>query len=109
MGERSSCDTSDAKRVSRSMRLCTASAISLNERVSWPRSGSGSTSSRVSRPPDASWPAAAATRLRGRSRRREAHQPTPAAARAVTLAAMISDVPTTLRVRSIDAIDVTSK
>ena len=52
MGERSSWLTSEANRASRSMRSCTASAMSLNELTSRSRSGSRSGSRRVSRPPD---------------------------------------------------------
>ena len=52
IGERSSWLTSDAKRASRSIRACTASAMSLNESARRSRSGSLSGSSRVSRPPD---------------------------------------------------------
>ena len=70
MGERSSWLTSEAKRASRSMRLWTASAMSLNELTSRSRSGSGSGSSRVSKSPDASSLAAPATRESGRSSRR---------------------------------------
>ena len=68
-GERGSWLTSEAKRASRSMRLWTASAMSLNESTSRSRSGSGSGSSRVSKPPGYSL-AAPATRESGRSSRR---------------------------------------
>ena len=52
-GDRSSWLTSDAKRASRSMRSCSACAISLNELASTPRCGSSVASRRVSRRPPA--------------------------------------------------------
>ena len=84
MGERSSWLTSEANRASRSMRSCTASAMSLKEVTSRSRSGSCSGSRRVSRPPEASSLAASATRDTGRRSRRLADHPTAAASRAAT-------------------------
>ena len=66
-GERSSWLTSLAKRTSRSMRDRTASTMSLNDRASRASSGSRSSSSLVSRPPEAISPAALATRRSGPS------------------------------------------
>ncbi|NDC26773.1 MAG: ATP-binding protein [Actinobacteria bacterium] len=66
-GLRSSWLTSLAKRCSRSIRACTASAMSLNESTSWSRSGSSSGSSRVSSRPVAMVLAAFVTRASGRS------------------------------------------
>ena len=92
MGERSSWETSDAKRTSRSIRVCTASAIPLNELASSARSGSASGAMRASRPPEAISPAALDTRVSGRSSRRLVHQPRPAANSVVTPAPMASAV-----------------
>ena len=82
-GVRSSWLTSDAKRASRSMRCCSETAISLNDRTMGSRSASPSSSSRVSRRPPAMSTAAADTRSSGRSSRRLAYKPTAAPAMAV--------------------------
>ncbi len=75
IGDRSSWLTSEANRASRSIRVCTASAISLNDPASRSRSGSDSGARRVSRPPEAISSAASATWLSGRSSRRLVARP----------------------------------
>ena len=91
-GERNSWLTSLAKRCSRSMRCCTASAISLNEVTSLSRSGSFSISSRVSSPPVAMSSAAPVTRKRGRNTFRLVVDPRKAAATVIKMTPMSSVV-----------------
>ncbi len=88
IGERSSWETSEAKRTSRSMRVCTASAMPLNELARSARSGSASGAMRASRPPEAISLAAVDTRDNGSSRRRLVHHPSAAANSVVTPAPM---------------------
>ncbi len=79
-GERSSWLTSLAKRASRSTRVCSASAMSLNAFVNVLRSGSSDGSRRVSIRPPAIALAAWAASPSGRTARRAANEPisTPA-------------------------------
>ena len=91
-GERSSWLTSLAKRCSRSMRCCTASAISLKDVTSLSRSGSFSTSRRVSSPPVAISSAAPVTRSSGRKTLRLVVDPRNAAATVIKMTPISSVV-----------------
>ena len=102
IGERSSWLTSEAKRASRSIRVCTASAISLNEPANRSRSGSDSGARRVSSPPEAMSSAASATWLSGRSSRRLVARPNRVASSRVPAAPSVSAVRIEVSVRSVD-------
>ena len=102
IGERSSWLTSEAKRASRSIRVCTASAISLNEPANRSRSGSDSGASRVSSPPEAMSSAASATWLSGRSSRRLVARPNRVASSRVPAAPSVSAVRIEVNVLSVD-------
>ncbi len=99
-GERSSWLTSDANRASRSMRTCSADAMSLNELASTPRSGSLDGESRVSRAPPAMALAACAASATGRTARRAANTPSSTPSAVVITPASSSDRATLRRVRS---------
>ena len=82
MGDRSSWLTSEAKRASRSMRALDGVGHLVERLASRSRSGSASSATRVSSPPDAMSPGRGRlTRPSGRSRRRLVHQPDAAASR----------------------------
>ncbi len=99
-GERSSWLTSEAKRASRSMRSCSAEAMSLNELASTPRSGSSVGGRRVPRWPPAIALAAWAASATGRTARRAAKTPSSTPSAVVITLASSSDRATLDSVRS---------
>ena len=103
IGDRSSWLTSDANRTSRSILACTASAMSLNVPARRARSGSLAGSRRAPSPPDAISPAASATLLNGRSKRRLVDQPKNVAKTVATNAPRNRVVRITASVRSVAA------
>ena len=90
IGERSSWLTSEAKRASRSMRACTASAMSLNELASRSRSGSPSRATRVLEVAGGDLAGGVGDPSERRSRRWLVHQPTPVARSTVIAEPMTS-------------------
>ncbi len=91
-GDRSSWETSEANRASRSMRSWSARAIWLNETTSSSRSASEVSSNRVSIWPSAMARAASLTSASGRRVRRLAHAPMAAPDSVVMMPAPVSEM-----------------